>query len=145
MPDDADSPPRTDPYRDFRIRVRWDGLYVAGFSKVSGLTRADGTIVPRTGGDPATPPRMPGQTDYGQITLERGVTPVAYLNAHLPLPSFRERDRARARLEEMVTQIIVDRRRAGREGEDFLQTLMDARYRSGAGLTTDFLFHHFGH
>ena len=68
-------------------------------------------------------------------SLERGVTPVAYLNAHLPLPSFRERDRARIRLEEMVTQIIAERRRAGREGEDFLQTLMDARYRSGAGLT----------
>lgn len=68
-------------------------------------------------------------------SLERGVTPVAYLNAHLPLPSFRERDRARARLEEMVTQIIQERRRAGREGEDFLQTLMDARYRSGSGLT----------
>lgn len=68
-------------------------------------------------------------------SLERGVTPVAYLNAHLPLPSFRERDRARARLEEMVTQIIAERRRVGREGEDFLQTLMDAKYKSGAPLT----------
>ncbi len=68
-------------------------------------------------------------------SLERGVTPVAYLNAHLPLPSFRARDRARVRLEEMVTQIILERRRAGREGEDFLQTLMDARYKSGARLT----------
>ena len=68
-------------------------------------------------------------------SLERGVTPVAYLNAHLPLPSFRERDRARARLEERVTQIIQERRRAGREGEDFLQTLMDAKYKSGAPLT----------
>jgi sterol 14-demethylase len=67
--------------------------------------------------------------------LERGVTPVAYLNAHLPLPSFRERDRARVRLEEMVGRLIDERRRAGREGEDFLQTLMDARYKSGAPLT----------
>ena len=68
-------------------------------------------------------------------SLERGVTPVAYLNAHLPLPSFRERDRARVRLEEMVTEIIAERRRVGREGEDFLQTLMDARYKSGGPLT----------
>lgn len=68
-------------------------------------------------------------------SLERGVTPVAYLNAHLPLPSFRERDKARARLEEMVTQIIAERRRAGRTGEDFLQTLMESRYKSGAPLT----------
>lgn len=67
--------------------------------------------------------------------LERGVTPVAYLNAHLPIPSFRARDKARARLEEMVTQIILERRRAGREGEDFLQTLMDARYKSGGPLS----------
>ena len=34
-----------------------------------------------------------------------------------------------------MTQIILERRRAGREGEDFLQTLMDARYRSGSPLT----------
>jgi sterol 14alpha-demethylase len=68
-------------------------------------------------------------------SLERGVTPVAYLNAQLPLPSFRERDRARIRLEEMVTQIIAERRRAGRTGEDFLQTLMESRYRDGKPLT----------
>jgi sterol 14-demethylase len=69
-------------------------------------------------------------------SLERGVTPIAYLNAHLPLPSFRERDRARIRLEEMVGQIIAERRRSGREGEDFLQTLMDARYKSGGPLSS---------
>jgi sterol 14-demethylase len=68
-------------------------------------------------------------------SLERGVTPIAYLNAHLPLPSFRERDRARVRLEEMVTAIIAERRRVGRTGEDFLQTLMEAKYNSGANLT----------
>ncbi|MFO0554802.1 MAG: cytochrome P450 [Polyangiaceae bacterium] len=68
-------------------------------------------------------------------SLERGITPVAYLNAHLPLPSFRERDRARIRLEEMVTRLIQERRKSGREGEDFLQTLMDARYKSGVPLT----------
>lgn len=78
-----------------------------------------------------------GMTDeFARVyqSLERGVTPVAYLNAHLPLPSFRERDRARVRLEEMVTKLIEDRRKSGREGEDFLQTLMDARYKSGAPL-----------
>ncbi len=67
--------------------------------------------------------------------LERGVTPVAYLNAHLPIPSFRKRDLARIRLVEMITEIIDARRKSGREGEDFLQTLMDAKYKSGASLT----------
>ncbi len=68
-------------------------------------------------------------------SLERGVTPIAYLNAHLPIPSFRERDRARVRLVEMVGEIIAERRKSGRTGEDFLQTLMDAKYKSGANLS----------
>jgi sterol 14-demethylase len=38
--------------------------------------------------------------------LERGVTPLAYINAHLPIPSFRARDKARVRMVEMITQIV---------------------------------------
>lgn len=68
-------------------------------------------------------------------SLERGITPIAYLNAHLPIPSFRERDRARVRLAEMVGGIIEARRKSGRQGEDFLQTLMDAKYKSGVALS----------
>jgi len=67
--------------------------------------------------------------------LERGVTPLAYLNPYLPIPSFRKRDQARVRLEEMIGSIIEDRTKNAREGEDFLQTLMDARYKSGAPLS----------
>jgi sterol 14-demethylase len=67
--------------------------------------------------------------------LERGVTPIAYVNAHLPIPSFIKRDRARVRLVEMITQIIEARRREKREGEDFLQTLMEARYSDGRALS----------
>lgn len=67
--------------------------------------------------------------------LERGVTPVAYLNAHLPLPSFRKRDKARVRLVEMIGDIVAQRRATGRQGEDFLQTLMDATYKSGVALS----------
>jgi sterol 14-demethylase len=67
--------------------------------------------------------------------LERGITPLAYINAYLPLPSFRRRDRARVRLQQMITEIVAARRTEAREGEDFLQTLMDARYKSGAPLS----------
>ncbi|MFI5290111.1 MAG: cytochrome P450, partial [Polyangia bacterium] len=67
--------------------------------------------------------------------LERGVAPIAYINAHLPIPSFRKRDKARVRMVEMITQIIDARRREKREGEDFLQTLMESRYASGEALT----------
>jgi sterol 14-demethylase len=67
--------------------------------------------------------------------LERGVTPIAYINAHLPIPSFWKRDRARVRMVEMITQIIDARRREKREGEDFLQTLMESRYADGRALS----------
>jgi sterol 14-demethylase len=69
--------------------------------------------------------------------LERGVTPLAYINAHLPLPSFRRRDRARVRMVEMISEIVEQRARSERQGEDFLQTLIDAKYKSGAKLTHD--------
>jgi sterol 14-demethylase len=66
--------------------------------------------------------------------LEKGVTPIAYINAHLPIPSFRKRDRARVRMVEMISGIIMARRRDGRFGEDFLQTLMESRYSDGRPL-----------
>ncbi|MEO6953932.1 MAG: cytochrome P450 [Polyangia bacterium] len=69
--------------------------------------------------------------------LERGVTPLAYINAHLPIPSFRARDKARIRMVEMIGSIVDARRRDKREGEDFLQTLMDSKYADGRGLTSD--------
>lgn len=68
------APARYDPYRNFRFRLKWDGKYVAGVSKVSALTRTTQVISHRAGGDPSTPRRMPGQSEYEAITLERGVT-----------------------------------------------------------------------
>lgn len=81
-----------------------------------------------------------GMTDeFARIyhDLERGVTPLAYINANLPLPSFKKRDEARVRLVELIGQIIDQRAASGERGEDFLQTLMDARYKSGEALTHD--------
>jgi phage tail-like protein len=77
MPNNTEFPTTTyryDPYRNFRFRLKLDGKYVAGFSKVSALTRTTQIVSHRAGGDPATPPRMPGQSEYQTITLERGVT-----------------------------------------------------------------------
>ena len=67
--------------------------------------------------------------------LEKGVTPLAYINAHLPIPSFSKRDKARVRMVEMITGVIRARLRDRRKGEDFLQTLMEARYSDGRALT----------
>jgi phage tail-like protein len=65
---------RFDPYKNFKFRVKWDGRYVAGVSKVSALTRTTKPIEHREGGDPSTTRKSPGQTTYNAITLERGVT-----------------------------------------------------------------------
>ena len=65
---------RLDPYKNFKFRVKWDGKYVAGISKVSPLIRRTEVVTHREGGDPSTSHRSPGRTEYEAITLERGVT-----------------------------------------------------------------------
>ncbi|HMN62904.1 MAG TPA: phage tail protein [Anaerolinea sp.] len=65
---------RFDPYKNFKFRVKWDGRYVAGVSKVSALKRSIEVIEHREGGDPSTSRKLPGRVKYEAITLERGVT-----------------------------------------------------------------------
>jgi phage tail-like protein len=65
---------RFDPYKNFKFRLKWDGRYVAGISKVSALKRTTAVITWRAGGLPSTSLNGPGLTNYAPITLERGVT-----------------------------------------------------------------------
>ncbi len=66
---------RFDPYKNFKFRVKWDGQYVAGLSKLSGgLKRTTEVVKHREGGDPSTSRKSPGKTEYDAVTLERGVT-----------------------------------------------------------------------
>jgi phage tail-like protein len=65
---------RQDPYKQFKFRVKWDGQYVAGISRVSGLKRTTEVIDHRAGGDPSSVRKSPGRTLYEPITLVRGVT-----------------------------------------------------------------------
>ncbi len=65
---------RFDPYKNFKFRVKWDGKYVLGVSKVSALKRTTEVLKHREGGDPSSSRKMPGRTEYDAITLERGVT-----------------------------------------------------------------------
>ena len=67
--------------------------------------------------------------------LERGIVAWGYIHPYLPIPAFRRRDRARARLGEMVSKIVEARKQSGYRGEDFLQTLMDSEYADGSQLT----------
>jgi len=68
------NPQRFDPYKNFKFRVKWDGKYVAGVSKVGMLKRTTEVVKHREGGDPSTSRKSPGRTEYDAITLERGVT-----------------------------------------------------------------------
>jgi len=65
---------RLDPYKNFKFRVKWDGRYVAGISKVSVFKRTTEVVKHRSGGDPSTSFKSPGRSDFDAITLERGVT-----------------------------------------------------------------------
>jgi phage tail-like protein len=68
------NPTRFDPYKNFKFRVKWDGRYVAGISKVSALKRTTEVVQHREGGGLSFTRKSPGRTTYDAITLERGVT-----------------------------------------------------------------------
>jgi phage tail-like protein len=65
---------RFDPYKNFKFRVKWDGQYVAGVSKVSPLKRTTEVVEHRAGGDPSLSGKSPGRVKFEPITMERGVT-----------------------------------------------------------------------
>ena len=65
---------RVDPYKNFKFRLKWDGQYVAGVSKISALRRTTEVVRHREGGDASSVHKSPGQTDFAPITIERGVT-----------------------------------------------------------------------
>src|SRR3569623_2025909 len=68
------NPTRFDPYKTHMFRAKWDGVYVAGLSKLSALTRSTAPVTHRVGGDPSLDRKSPGLTTYDAVTLERGVT-----------------------------------------------------------------------
>ena len=65
---------RFDPYKNFKFRVKWDGRYVAGVSRISALRRTTEVVEHREGGEPNSSRKSPGRTAFDAITLERGVT-----------------------------------------------------------------------
>ena len=74
MPQFSVNPERYDPYKNFKFRIKWEGRYVAGVSKISQLRRTTEVVTHREGGDPSVVRKSPGQTSYYPIELERGVT-----------------------------------------------------------------------
>ncbi|HXS20080.1 MAG TPA: phage tail protein [Steroidobacteraceae bacterium] len=68
------NPLRMDPYKNFKFRVKWEGRYVAGVSKIGALKRTTEVVEHREGGDHSTARKTPGRHKFEAITLERGVT-----------------------------------------------------------------------
>lgn len=65
---------RFDPYKNFKFRIKWDGRFVAGVSKIGPLKRSTELVTHREGGDVSSDRISPGRTKFEPITLERGVT-----------------------------------------------------------------------
>jgi len=74
MPQFSVNATRFDPYKNFKFRIKWDGRYVAGVSKVGALKRTTEVVKHRDGGDPSSSRKSPGRSEYEAISLERGVT-----------------------------------------------------------------------
>jgi T4-like virus tail tube protein gp19 len=57
------NPTRFDPYKNFKFRIKWDGKYVAGLSKMTALKRTTQVVKYREGGDPSSSRKSPGITE----------------------------------------------------------------------------------
>ncbi|MBD2857853.1 cytochrome P450 [Spongiibacter sp. KMU-158] len=66
--------------------------------------------------------------------LEKGVSPLAYHFPNLPIPRFRQRDRARQRLQDLVGKIVKRRESQSEKPTDMFQSLIDMRYEDGTPL-----------
>nr|HEX4314501.1 phage tail protein [Kofleriaceae bacterium] len=65
---------RFDPYKNFKFRVKWDGRYVAGISKISPLKHTIEVVPHRSGGDFSVQRPAPSTAKTEAITFERGIT-----------------------------------------------------------------------
>ena len=68
------NPKRLDPYKNFKFRLKWNGVYVAEISKMGMLKRTTEVVEHREGGDPSTAHKSPGRQKYEAISLDRGLT-----------------------------------------------------------------------
>lgn len=68
--------PHVDPFQAFLFRVEVDGFDgEIGFTRVSGLNEETEVVPYRVGSDPMKMRKLRGLTDFGNITLERGLDP----------------------------------------------------------------------
>ncbi len=69
--------------------------------------------------------------------LQTGLNTIGFFLPKLPIKPHRRRDKARRQLAGIFASVMAERRQTGKEYDDFLQSLMNARYRDGRALTDD--------
>ena len=69
--------------------------------------------------------------------LQYGINTLGFFLPRLPIPAHRKRDRARRKVTDIFSRIMRERRLSGAQSHDFMQTLMQARYKDGRALTDD--------
>lgn len=69
--------------------------------------------------------------------LQNGINTLGFFFPRIPIPAHRRRDRARRKITEIFTRIMDEQTDSGAESDNFMQTLMNARYKDGRKLTVD--------
>lgn len=67
--------------------------------------------------------------------LQAGINAIGFFAPHAPVPSNLRRDRARKQIVKILEKVLNERRQSGRKEEDFMQTLLESRYKDGKALT----------
>jgi phage tail-like protein len=65
---------RTDPYKNFKFRLIWNGKTVLGVSKVGALKRTTEVVKHRSGAENSFDYKSRGRSTFDPLTIERGVT-----------------------------------------------------------------------
>jgi sterol 14alpha-demethylase len=79
--------------------------------------------------------RLSAEFAHSYRDLEAGVNLVAFFKPEWPLPAMRRRDRGRANLARLISGVVAEKRARTPADEDFVDTLVAARYSDGRSLT----------
>eukprot|EP01112_Ceratiomyxa_fruticulosa_P021975 TRINITY_DN7922_c0_g1_i1.p1 TRINITY_DN7922_c0_g1~~TRINITY_DN7922_c0_g1_i1.p1 ORF type:complete len:512 (+),score=125.58 TRINITY_DN7922_c0_g1_i1:124-1536(+) len=80
------------------------------------------------------------QEQFAQLyhDLEAGINPISFFFPYLPLPSMRQRDRARAEIATIFREVIQYRRSTpDSTRDDILQVLLDSKYKDGSTVSDE--------
>ena len=71
--------------------------------------------------------------------LDQGLTPLTVFWPHAPTPEHRRRDKARAEMIQLFSQVIADRRANpnSSDGTDMVGSFMDITYKDGRKITNE--------